>query len=132
MMNSSMQRIVSAAVAIAIFSGCTSSSEEMPVKPEIKEDSSRQEIKSTGVRTIIARTREFTATINSNGKVRSLKEQQFIAQAGGNIIDCNAEAGARCTAGVLILQMETTLLEIKVNRATQALFNGQKEYESLL
>ena len=70
--------------------------------------------------------------IRSGGKVRSLKEQKFLAQANGEIQISHALTGSRYNTGTLLLQMETSLIEIRLNKALQALFNGQKEYESLL
>lgn len=132
MIHPSIRLLVFIPLIPAIFVACSSSSGEESIHTVTSADSIRQEVKRTDVRTIVASNRAFVATIGSNGKVRSIKEQQFIAQAAGEIIDCNAASGGRYTTGALIVKMDTALLEIRMNRAMQTLFNSQKEYESLL
>ena len=131
-MHPSIRLLIFIFIIPVLFVACTSSSGEENVKADPLADSAHQAVKATAVRVMVAVDKEFVALINSNGKIHSLKEQQFIAQAGGEVIECNASSGARFNTGALIAKMDTTLLEIRMNRATQTLFNSGKEYESAL
>jgi len=86
----------------------------------------------TSVLTAIAVNAPFYYLITSNGKVLSHRDQLFIAEQTGHIINANLANAQRVSAGTQLLQLETQPIETKLARAQQRLYNNQKELESQL
>ena len=86
----------------------------------------------TTVATAVAENKNFEYLIQTNGKVNSLKEQLFTAESGGKLLACHAQTGKRVAAGSMLLQLETTPVQYRIQRAKLTQFNSQKEYESQL
>jgi membrane fusion protein (multidrug efflux system) len=120
------------AVMAIVFTSCSSSSGKVAIKDTAHELAVKEEERITEVKIVVVNKKTFTAIIRSNGKVRSLKEQRFVSQGGGEVVVSKASNGAWCNAGTILLKMETVPIELKIDRAMLALFNSQKEYESLL
>lgn len=113
-----------------IFSSCGSSKAPEAKENETKPPSSSESI--TAVLTATAESKNFEYLIQSNGKIKSLKEQVITCESGGKLLVCNAQTGKNFLAGALILQLETTPIQYRIERAKLTQFNSQKEYESQL
>ena len=87
---------------------------------------------ATVVTTSVLHNKEFEYYINSNGTIKSLRENIIYSEAGGKVLKINAKEGAYFTEGALLAQMETIALKFRLERAQLSKFNYQKEYESQL
>jgi RND family efflux transporter MFP subunit len=86
----------------------------------------------TTVTTGLVLKKDFEYLINTSGKIKSQREQLVTNEIGGLVLDCRAKTGAFFQEGSQILQMETTAIRYKLERAELAKFNGEKEYTSQL
>jgi RND family efflux transporter MFP subunit len=86
----------------------------------------------TPVKTAFASYTNFQYLIQSNGKLKPLKEQTIVSENDGEVTVCKAFNGSDFAKGAVILQMETTKVKFKLDRATLNEFNASKEYESQL
>lgn len=122
------------AVILSVFMiACSSSSGEVGALSKSKDSLvNKTESRVTVVQTIPAGKKPFYAMIHSNGRIRSLQEQQFVAAAGNEVVLSNIVTGKRFSTGAMLMQMETIPAELRLERAKLAYFNSQKEYESLL
>jgi RND family efflux transporter MFP subunit len=89
-------------------------------------------VSETPVSTTTAAYREFEVLLESNGKIKSLREQLVNSENGGKLVKCNAQTGKFFGAGSPVAQFETTMIQFKLERARLNLFNNTKEYESQL
>lgn len=87
---------------------------------------------ATEVATAVAEKKPFEYVIHTNGKIRSAKEQFIQAENGGKLRVLNVAAGKLFTQGELMAQLDITTIEHRLERAQQARFNTEKEYESQL
>lgn len=87
---------------------------------------------TSSVTTVVAEVRLFQYLIQSNGKIRSFKEQLVFAENAGRVTVCHASTGARFGSGSLIVQVDTAAIRQKVERVKLAQFNALREYESQL
>ena len=113
-----------------ILLSCGSSKAPEEKENETKPPSSNESI--TTVFTATVENKNFEYLIQSNGKIKSLKEQVITCESGGKLLVCNAQTGKKFSAGALILQLETTPIQYRIEKAKLTQFNTQKEYESQL
>jgi membrane fusion protein (multidrug efflux system) len=90
------------------------------------------ELAPTPVKTAFASYTNFQYLIQSNGKLKSLKEQTIVSETDGEVMVCKAFDGSQVVKGGVILQMETTKVKFRLDRANLNEFNANKEYESQL
>lgn len=90
------------------------------------------ELAPTPVKTAIASYTNFQYLIQSNGKLKSLKEQTIVSEADGEVLACHAFDGSQVSKGSVIVQIETTKVKFRLDRANLNEFNANKEYESQL
>jgi membrane fusion protein (multidrug efflux system) len=86
----------------------------------------------TGVYTSLSAHGMFHYLISTNGKINSLRILKVTALSNGMIADGNAVNGKHVPEGSTILQLETTTILHKLERARLTKFNSEKEYESQL
>ena len=86
----------------------------------------------TPVKTAVVSYTSFQYLIQSNGKIKSLKEQAVVSESDGEVIVCHAATGSQFPKGAVVLQVGTAPVRFKLERARLAEFNGQKEFESQL
>jgi len=86
----------------------------------------------THVETAIAEFHLFQYLISSNGKIKSQHEQLITSESSGKLLVCNAQTGKKASVGSVILQLETTSIQYRLQKAKLVQFNSEKEYESQL
>jgi membrane fusion protein, multidrug efflux system len=86
----------------------------------------------TQVQTVMSRYQPFEYLVQSNGKVRPLKEQVWFAEQNRALKNFNGQNGTRYSAGQLIAQFETDDLAMKLQKARLDQYNTEKEYQSAL
>lgn len=90
------------------------------------------ELFGTEVTTKALRKKEFSYVIEGVGKIKSFKEHIFYAPITGVVGLCTVQPGFFYNSGSELLKMETSLIELKLDRCKMNLFNSQKEYQSQL
>lgn len=84
------------------------------------------------VQTVLSSHQPFEYLVQSNGKVRPLKEQVWFAEQDRVLHKFNGENGSRFRKGEIISEFETDVISIKLQKARLALYNSEKEYQSTL
>lgn len=115
----------------AISCGSNSAAKENPDSISLPQ-SGNTAVSETPVKTAPAEYRDFEVLLESNGKIKSLREQLVNSESGGKLVICNAQTGKFFGAGSSVAQFETTMIQYKLERARLNLFNNTKEYESQL
>jgi membrane fusion protein, multidrug efflux system len=112
------------------FASCNSASGDsrMDKSPFVNDPGSAV----TTVSTAVVEKKSFEYIIHTNGKIRSAKEQVILAENGGRLRIFNVSAGKKFIQGELMAQLDITSIEYQLERAQQARFNTEKEYESQL
>jgi membrane fusion protein (multidrug efflux system) len=115
-----------------IFLTCCSNKPADQAVKEKDETSVSLKESYTPVTTALSEFRSFDYLINSNGKIKSMREQLITSESGGRLLQLNAKTGLSFSTGSIIARMETTVIEHKLEKAKLAQFNNQKEFESQL
>ncbi|MCK7556215.1 efflux RND transporter periplasmic adaptor subunit [Chitinophaga sedimenti] len=84
------------------------------------------------VTVVTASQQPFYHTIRTNGKLVPLREQTIISETSGSMVSLRVKAGTVVAAGAIIAQIDDRPIRLRLERAHQLQFNGQKEYESQL
>jgi multidrug efflux pump subunit AcrA (membrane-fusion protein) len=86
----------------------------------------------TIVETYTIAPKPFIYVVNANGKINSEHELVINAQTSGQLTICILKTNAYVTAGMVLLKLDDTHLQLRLTRAEQAKYNSQREYESML
>lgn len=111
---------------VACSSSTATENADAAVKPAMAPES------ATDVATAKTLIKKFEYRVETNGKIESLTEQIISCPLTGNLSVCYARNGIPFRAGTTIAQIETTMLNYRLERAQLVKFNCQKEYESQL
>ena len=129
-MKSAVNKLILLGCIIIFNCGCSSSSgKEENYKPlEMVEN----KISPVKVQTSLSQFRKFEYLVQSNGKIKALREQQWFSESEGILVFFNGLNGKKYAAGNTIAQFDTTLITLKLNRARAVIYNAQLEYQSQL
>lgn len=86
----------------------------------------------TRVSTALVELKPFEYLIESNGKIKSLREQLISAESSGRILASAVRNGANVLQGEILVQVDTFSVHQKLAGAQLVLFNSEKNYESEL
>ena len=117
-------------IGIAICTSCNANSE--PNISEEIDDLKPGKLSATLVKTDFSKEGPFEYRTITNGKIESLKDQTIVAETNGKILLSNARVGKYVFAGQLVIQVDTTAIAYKIERAKSNQFNTEKEYNSQL
>ena len=115
-----------------LFASCSAATVDKEKKKDQTLSTASNETATTIVQTAVAKLDQFQYVIHSNGKIKSLHEQLISCESGGKLLLCKAQTGKLFSAGSTIVQLETTSLQYRLQKAKLTQFNSQKEYESQL
>ncbi|GAO41955.1 efflux RND transporter periplasmic adaptor subunit [Flavihumibacter petaseus] len=112
-----------------LLTSCVDSPESSLAKEiNIKKD----KIEPIKVSVATSRLGQFQYIINSNGKVKAQNEQIVSTEINGKLVSSKAKTGKFFSTGSIIAEIETTPIQLRLEKAKLSLFNNQKEYESQL
>ncbi len=98
---------------------------ELPFLKSQQSDTSR-----TIVHTVLAGEAPFKYLIRSSGKIRSLHERMIASEVGGTLLACHAATGKRVAVQEVLVKVDPTVIQFRLNKAELNLLNSEKEYES--
>lgn len=125
-----MGRLFAVALFLALLS-CNS--------PDHKDDADTDSLTdlSKGSPDIVVETKkaafkEFSYLINTNGKVRSLREHTYYSENNARVLVCKVKPGSLLKEGEVVVEFENTAVKLRIEKEDMNKFNAEKEYESQL
>ena len=116
-------------ITIIIIYSCNSNNsktdEAISIYDSVKET-------ATKVNTAFSMNKDFIYKIQSNGKIKSLHDQNITTEIGGILIYSNVKSGMKVNKGTVLAKFESTPILFKLERAKLNHFNSVNEYESQL
>lgn len=112
-------------IVVLIFCSCS----ESP-NGEIEKSNRKFTTQPTVVQTIEAKKKIFNYTVRSSGKIKAYKEQDVLAEEPGVITTCFLANGNNVKKGSLLLQLDTRLINLKIQKIKELIFNSQLNFRS--
>jgi membrane fusion protein (multidrug efflux system) len=129
-MNTIIKNILCCALpAFMLYSACQSKAGNKEEPEQFNHASQSAPIQ---VETALSRYQPFEYLVQSNGKVRPLKEQVWFADQDRVLRRLAGQNGSSFRKGEVIAEFETADISMKLQKARLALYNAEKEYQSTL
>ncbi|MCR8561068.1 efflux RND transporter periplasmic adaptor subunit [Mucilaginibacter sp. BJC16-A38] len=97
---------------------------------EIKNSNGKFTTQPTFVQTIKAKKKIFNYTVRSSGKIKAYKQQDVLAEQSGVITTCLLANGNSIRKGILLIQLDTKLINLKIQKIKELIFNNQLNFQS--